>query len=268
MEQIDWSRAEFRAYLAAQPREAVVGESCVCEGCPAAMWRRNIDGVVRIAPDAVLYVLSGDQFRSSPWLEGFVRALDEAHATEGKDATTYHEEPVTAGECLDILDGLPPDEPPELLPYVPPGEPIPSLRSKVRDYQDGAKDPGQFDWYFDPAFPIHCFEDNSSDEDRRQWLKEENVIRTAEWDEPDLKRPDEQYFDSYWGWWNDRAAYTGEDCPIVVMIGPQACNSWDGAHQLTIARLAQLRSAPVIVGIPKAHQLSMVSPVLYGGKRD
>jgi hypothetical protein len=246
----------------------VVGTSCVCEGCPASMWRRGIDGVVRIAPDAVLYVKSGDQFRSNDWLEGFVRRLDEAHAIESGHLTTYNEESVTAGECLDILDSLPPDAQGELVPYTPPGAKRDDLRSFVRGYQEGAADAGQFDWYLDPAFPVQYYEENSADDDLRAWLKEENSSRTAAWEDPNLRRPDEQFYDTYWGWWNDRAAYTGEDCPIVVMIGPQACNSWDGAHRLTIARLAQLRSAPVIVGIPKAHQLSMVSPVLYGGKRD
>jgi hypothetical protein len=245
IEQINWSRDEFRAWLAAQARDAVVGQANVCEGCPTAMWRKPIDGRVLITADLV--EINGHSSGTSEWLEGFVRCLDEAHATESGHLTSYHEEDVTAGECLDILDTIPY----HLKPYMPPGEPSLALRSQARDYQPHDRIASEYDWYFDPAFPVHFFEDNNDDRERRAWLDKENIIRTEGWDRPIIYRPDEQYFDSYWGWWNARGALERIDCPIVVMIGPQACESWDGAHRMTIARLAQITSAPVIVGIAK-----------------
>jgi len=41
MEEMNWRRDDFRDWLASQARDAVVGQSSVCEACPAAMWRRR-----------------------------------------------------------------------------------------------------------------------------------------------------------------------------------------------------------------------------------
>ena len=132
------------------------------------------------------------------------------------------------------------------------------LRAAEEQADQGNHDPAEFRWYFDPAFPLDIFwcPQLDSDEDLRAIFDAENARDTAEgWDRPENTRPDEQYYDSYWGWWNAVEAKRGANCPIIVFGdekgGLNGWDTWDGWHRMLIARLAHIKSVPVIVGIRK-----------------
>jgi hypothetical protein len=142
--------------------------------------------------------------------------------------------------------------------YSPPIQPVnPRWLEAAKEFAANNQEPNQYDWYFDPAFPITLLYGAESDRALWEIFTAENESRTDLWGREDSElsdyRPDEQYYDSYWGWWNHPHAANGNDCPIVVFDNG-AWDTWDGWHRSLIARLARIRSMPAIVGMLKSQE--------------
>lgn len=147
--------------------------------------------------------------------------------------------------------------------YTPPGPPTKRWRDAAEEWSDqrASEHNVEFDWYFDPSFPVDLLWGGTAGNDADLWevFTAENEGRTGEWEgrEPDdpLYRKDEMFYDTYWGWWNTHVAYTGMDCPVVVFGDDPntetGWSTWDGWHRMLIARLARIKTVPAIVGIRK-----------------
>jgi hypothetical protein len=117
------------------------------------------------------------------------------------------------------------------------------------------ENPENFTWYFGCRFPPAVLFDDSNEptvtlekHEAELWkiLDSENSERA------DCAGDDEQFYDSYWGWWSKPDWY---NCPIVILDvtakkGEQVY-TWDGYHRLLIARLARIKTVAVIIGVRK-----------------
>lgn len=112
-------------------------------------------------------------------------------------------------------------------------------------------------WVLDPAFPLELLAPviGMTEAELWSWLETEQQGRTDQaWEDtvPPSCRRGERYFDSYWGWWSSESACEGGDVPTIILRPDLVFKIWDGWHRTIIARLARVRTAPMLVGIPRA----------------
>lgn len=106
MDALDWNIKDFHAWLDGQAPDAVVGTSDNCTACPIATWRRETDGPVSVSADTIVFLADGRETPAPEWVEYFVHGIDEYHADEGAEEFEYREEPVTAYECLQVVEQI------------------------------------------------------------------------------------------------------------------------------------------------------------------
>lgn len=105
---------EFVNWLRSKPAEHVVGYAGHAEACPLAKWYESQLTFVRIgkylSSYGVQHIHSGYVGRLPEWAAQFVESVD----------TIYREQPVTAAQCLDLLERLHNGErlQRQFLPYV------------------------------------------------------------------------------------------------------------------------------------------------------
>ena len=105
------SRTAFRAWLAAKPPEEVIAQEWVCYDCPLASWLRDKGfKAPYVSPDypndSAWRPDGKEDPKSLPtWANKFASTLDEQKCVAGPQRFA----PVTAAECLAILDAIPED---------------------------------------------------------------------------------------------------------------------------------------------------------------
>ena len=102
MELIDWKMVDFRAWLEGQPPDAIVGTTNHWTSCPLANWRKTFGEECAVGCDTTTRTDLPQEFELPEWAHLFVHGLDDRHVAED-DEFTYLQEPVTAGECLQVL---------------------------------------------------------------------------------------------------------------------------------------------------------------------
>lgn len=101
MTEYDFTLEGFRAWLTSHPQDDVAGQTCSDWSCPGyEFWVQYMESIEE-NPDDHSFV---DWRESTDWLEQFASTLDGRYGEPS--APNKMIQPVTYGQCLDVLDTL------------------------------------------------------------------------------------------------------------------------------------------------------------------